>query len=127
MKKLVAAAASGLMIAGGVLISAPAASAYPAGYDPAVRIIGTAGLQPGDSSMARAFYFMPVCMATMTITRSGSNDSIVERTRVIGEDGSAAYPFRAPKRPGLYVVKIKQVKTTDCAGFSDTAKFRVLG
>ena len=38
MRKIVATIAAGFMVAGGALISAPAASAYPADAAPAVRM-----------------------------------------------------------------------------------------
>ena len=53
MRKIVATVAAGLMIAGGAVLSAPAATAYPAGADPTVRIIGSAGLNPGDAGAPR--------------------------------------------------------------------------
>ena len=109
------------------MLSAPAATAYPAGAAPAVAIVGTNRLAPGNLSAVRAVNFKPGCTATIQFTRALNPRVILaKRTRTITANGTTTYAFQAPSRPGVYVAKVKQDKTASCAGFSATTKFRVL-
>ena len=127
MRRIVATVAAGLMIAGGAVLSAPAATAYPAGAAPGAAIEGSTRLAPGTLSTVRAFNFKPGCTATIKFTRAPSPRVLAQRTRIIQADRTTTYAFRAPARPGLYVAKVKQNKTASCAGFSAITKFRVIG
>ena len=107
MKKLVSTIAACLMIAGAGLVAAPAASAYPAGSDPSVGIIGKNRKPPQTLTGVRAFNFQPGCSATMT-----AGD--ITRTRTVRPNGQVVFNFRSPKKTGTVNVVVTQPASGSC-------------
>ena len=125
MRKLIAIAAAGLMIAGGALVSAPAASAYPVGQAPVVGFSGPSTVAPRTLKVARVKNYTPRCRATLVVSRVSTKRVYVQRTRTVSSTGTASIAFRSPGRVGRFVVTVKQVKAPGCAGFSDSTTLRV--
>jgi hypothetical protein len=116
MRRIVAVVAAGIMVAGTAALAAPAASAYPAGSDPKIAIVGPDTVLVGSRVAVKASNFTPGCTAQLTVS-SPQQATIKSVPATVGPDGSVEFTFRVPPRKYLFVT-VQQTKVLGtCAGF----------
>jgi hypothetical protein len=119
-KRIASTVAASLMILGGGVLAAPSASAYPAGEDPSVGIVGSNTFTPRHKVVLRAFHFRPGCTLEMSV-----KDTSIEDTDTVLPNGTRTFSFRAPSKAGSYTVTVHQKKGHGCGSPSASTRIRV--